>query len=65
MRDKHSEPEQGEAASEGTRKAPQTDHLGYARLLGQVDLFMGLERVTDWPGRAAGSAWRKMIECDG
>jgi anion transporter len=46
MGDKHSEPEQWEAASDGTRKAPQTDHLGYARLLGQVDLFMGLERVT-------------------
>jgi anion transporter len=45
MRDKHSEIEQGEAA-EGARKAQQTDHLGYARLLGQVDLFVGLERVT-------------------
>ncbi len=46
MRDKHSEREQGGAASEGARKAPQTDHLGYARLLGRIDLFMGLERVT-------------------
>jgi CRP-like cAMP-binding protein len=40
------QPETPEAASEGVRKAPQIDHLGYARLLGQVDLFMGLERVT-------------------
>ena len=26
--------------------APLIDHLGYARLLGQVDLFAGLDKVT-------------------
>lgn len=46
MRDKHSQTEQGEPAREGAGKGPQTDHLRYARLLGQVDLFAGLERVT-------------------
>lgn len=46
MRDKHSQTEQGEPAREGAGKGPQTDHLGYARLLGQVDLFKGLERIT-------------------
>src|SRR5262247_3606496 len=46
VRDKHSQTEQGEPAREDAGKGPQTDHLRYARLLGQVDLFMGLERVT-------------------
>jgi DASS family divalent anion:Na+ symporter len=46
VRDKHSQTEQGEPAREGAGKGPQTDHLRYARLLGQVDLFAGLERVT-------------------
>jgi anion transporter len=35
----------GEAAS-AVSQAPQTDHLGRARLLGQVDLFAGLDKVT-------------------
>ena len=35
----------GEAAS-AVSQARQTDHLGRARLLGQVDLFAGLEKVT-------------------
>jgi divalent anion:Na+ symporter, DASS family len=46
VRHKHSETDEGEAADEGGRKAPKTDHLDYAHLLGQVDLFKGLERVT-------------------
>jgi anion transporter len=33
-------------ASDGASKASPTDHVGYANLLGQVDLFLGLERVT-------------------
>src|SRR5712691_9092517 len=37
---------QGEAAAEAAPGAPQIDHLGHARLLGQVDLFAGLEKVT-------------------
>jgi anion transporter len=46
LRHKHSETKEGEAAGEGVGRTPQTDHLDYARLLGQVDLFTGLERVT-------------------
>src|SRR3979411_1619884 len=47
MRGQHSgtEAAQGHTASEVAPKASQTDHLGYASLLGQVDLFAGLERV--------------------
>ena len=37
---------QGHTASDGAPKASPTDHVGYANLLGQVDLFLGLERVT-------------------
>ncbi|HEY6992462.1 MAG TPA: SLC13 family permease [Xanthobacteraceae bacterium] len=37
---------QGRAAAESARRAPLSHPLGYARLLGQVDLFAGLERVT-------------------
>ena len=37
---------QGHTASAGAPKASPTDHVGYANLLGQVDLFLGLERVT-------------------
>jgi divalent anion:Na+ symporter, DASS family len=46
VRDKHSQSEQHEPLREGIGKAPQIDHSSYARLLGQVDLFKGLERVT-------------------
>jgi anion transporter len=37
---------QGHTAGDGAPKASPTDHVGYANLLGQVDLFLGLERVT-------------------
>jgi anion transporter len=37
---------QGHSAGDGAPKASPTDHVGYANLLGQVDLFLGLERVT-------------------
>ena len=37
---------QGPAASASTQRAAGLDHVGYANLLGQVDLFVGLERVT-------------------
>src|SRR3954465_4106978 len=48
MRGQHTGTESapGGTASEGAPKVSQTDHLGYAHLLGQVDLFLGLERVT-------------------
>ena len=48
MRGQHTGTESapGDTASEGAPKVSQTDHLGYAHLLGQVDLFLGLERVT-------------------
>ena len=48
MRGQHpgTEAAQGPAASASAPKGPQTDHVGYANLLGQVDLFVGLERVT-------------------
>jgi CRP-like cAMP-binding protein len=36
----------GRAAAESARQAPLNRPLGYARLLSQVDLFAGLERVT-------------------
>jgi hypothetical protein len=47
MRGQHTGTESapGGTASEGAPKVSQTDHLGYAHLLGQVDLFW-LERVT-------------------
>ena len=46
MRHKPSETKEGEAARAGVGRTPQTNQLDYARLLGQVDLFKGLERVT-------------------
>jgi hypothetical protein len=48
MRNKRSETEAAheKSVSEEVRTAPQNDHLGYARLLGQIDLFVGLDRVT-------------------
>jgi anion transporter len=48
MRGQHSgtEAAQGHTAGDGAPKASPTDHVGYANLLGQVDLFLGLERVT-------------------
>jgi anion transporter len=48
MQDKRSETESArvDTGCEADLKAPQTDHLGHARLLGQVDLFVGLDRVT-------------------
>src|SRR3954453_20017975 len=48
MRGQHTGTESapGGAADEGAPKVSQTDHLGYAHLLGQVDLFLGLERGT-------------------
>src|SRR5229473_3049824 len=36
----------GDRPGEGVLTSVPTDHLGYARLLGQVDLFAGLDRVT-------------------
>jgi anion transporter len=48
MQGERSEPEigRGRAAAESACQAPPSHHLGYARLLGQVDLFAGLDRVT-------------------
>jgi CRP-like cAMP-binding protein len=48
MQDERSETQigQGHAAAEGPRKVPPSNHLDHARLLGHVDLFAGLERVT-------------------
>lgn len=37
---------QGHAVADSARQAPRSHPVGYARLLGQVDLFAGLERVT-------------------
>ena len=43
MRGQHpgTEAAQGPAAGASAPKGPQTDHVGYANLLGQVDLFVG------------------------
>jgi anion transporter len=47
MEDSRSQTEtsRAEVASEAAPDAAQIDHLGYARLLGKVDLFAGLEKV--------------------
>jgi anion transporter len=46
MERKRSEGGAGDRPSDGALTSVPTDHLGYARLLGQVDLFAGLDRVT-------------------
>jgi anion transporter len=47
MRGQHSgsEAAPGQTTSEGASRTAPTDHLGYASLLGRVDLFVGVERV--------------------
>jgi CRP-like cAMP-binding protein len=46
MEHKRSAGEAGDRTGDGVPTSLPTDHLGYARLLGQVELFAGLDRVT-------------------
>jgi CRP-like cAMP-binding protein len=46
MEHKRSAGEAGDRTGDGVPTSLPTDHLGYARLRGQVELFAGLDRVT-------------------